>query len=118
MLVNLRSRASRAKLWLVRDHQTLTREPCLLIVGLNKFVAIENRIQFDDSASTSHDMAITMVTVDSACQIGLDSRLREDLTIVGGSSWGVDKIAADYFGRKSKIILVIAILPAKIWPRE
>jgi len=78
----------------------------------------ENTIQFDDSDPTSHDMAITMVPVDSACQIGLDSRLREDLTIVGGSSWGVDKIAADYSGRKSKIILVIAILPAKIWPRE
>ena len=77
----------------------------------------ENRIQFDDNAPTSHDMATTMVPVDSACQIGLDSRLREDLTIVGGSSWGVDKIAADYFGRKSKIILVIATLPAKIWPR-
>ena len=51
----------------------------------------ENRIQFDDSAPTSHDMATTMVPVDSACQIGLDSRLREDLTIVGGSSWGRKK---------------------------
>jgi len=62
-------------------------------------------------------MAIAIAPVDSACQIGLGSRLKEDLTIVGGSSWGVDKIAADYFGRKSKIILVIAALPAKIWPR-
>ena len=77
----------------------------------------ENRIQFDDSVPTRHDMAIAIAPVDSACQIGLGSRLKEDLTIVGGSSCGVDKITADYFGKKSKIISVIAALPSKIWPR-
>ena len=59
-------------------------------------------------------MAKPMAPLAAPCKVSLANCSNEDLTGVGGSSWEVDKIAADYFGRKPKIILVIVTIPVEI----
>jgi len=68
-------------------------------VGKNRRDSLTNGDIFDDSATTNPDMAKSMAPLATFCQISLDIGSNEGLTGVGGSSWGVDKIAADDFRR-------------------
>ena len=65
----------------------------------NRHDSLTNGDIFDDSATTNPDMAKPMVPLAKPRQISLGNPANEGLTGVGGSSWGVDKIATDDFRR-------------------